>query len=425
MTDDFIYDLLGIGIGPFNLGLAALLENIKNFCCLFIDQSPGFDWHPGMMVPGARMQVPFLADLVTLADPKNPYNFLNYLHVKKKHFRYVNAENSFPLRQEFNDYYQWVAKQLSFLRFNRRCEQVNYNPYRDCYEVKVADLKKHKTKTIFAKKLVIGIGTEPHLPPFVPAHNYIIHSANYLYRKKELLQQKDITLVGSGQSAAEVFLDLLNEYPHRLKRLTWFSKSYLTPMDTSKFTIEMTTPAYIDYFYALTNESKEQVLKGQHHFYKGISNHTLNAIAEKLYLIYSTYPKAKEHIRIHPHCTLTGIEINTDEDLCITLFHRECRHSFEHRTNTLILATGYKNREPYFLKNVKELRMNDGRYDPAANYAIDSSNTIFLQNADLHSHGFNSADLELGPKRNAVIINSILGYEHYTIEDGRGFQTFG
>lgn len=425
MTEDFIYDLLGIGIGPFNLGLAALLENIKNFYCLFIDQAPCFDWHPGMMVPGARMQVPFLADLVTLADPQNSYNFLNYLHVKKKHFRYVNAEHNFPLRQEFNDYYRWVAKQLSFLRFNRRCEQVSYNKYKDCYEVKTIDLKKHKTKTILAKKLVVGIGTEPYLPAFVPKHNHITHSADYLYRKKELLRQKDIALVGSGQSAAEVFLDLLNEYPRRLKRLTWFSKTYLRPMDTSKFTIEMTTPAYIDHFYALTPESKEQVLKGQQHFYKGISNHTLNAIAEKLYLVHSTYPKAKDHIRIHPHCRLADVDSSLNNNLRLTLFHGETKQEFRHTTKALILATGYTNRIPYFLQNVKELRVRGERYEPAANYAIDGRNTIFMQNADLHSHGFNSADLELGPKRNAVIINSILGYEHYKIEDGHGFQTFG
>ncbi|MBK7292149.1 MAG: hypothetical protein IPI78_19060 [Chitinophagaceae bacterium] len=67
----------------------------------------------------------------------------------------------------------------------------------------------------------------------------------------------------------------------------------------------------------------------------------------------------------------------------------------------------------------------NGRYKANRNYSIVNNNSIFIQNAEQATHGFNAADLSLGPYRNAVIINSILGREEYAIEKRVTFQTFG
>lgn len=78
-------------------------------------------------------------------------------------------------------------------------------------------------------------------------------------------------------------------------------------------------------------------------------------------------------------------------------------------------------------QNVKErLSFDDkGRLAVQRNYSIDKNgSSVFVQNAELHTHGFNAADLGLGVYRNAVMINSILGYEYYQIEDGISFQNF-
>src|ERR1700683_1834552 len=44
------YDLLGIGLGPFNLGLAALCYDIPQLSTAFIEQKDSFDWHPGLLL---------------------------------------------------------------------------------------------------------------------------------------------------------------------------------------------------------------------------------------------------------------------------------------------------------------------------------------------------------------------------------------
>ncbi|MEY4921629.1 MAG: hypothetical protein RLY17_346, partial [Pseudomonadota bacterium] len=69
------YDFIAIGIGPFNLGLACLTQPLNDVHSLFIDQNPGFDWHPGMMLESATLQTPFMSDLVTLASPTHPLSF--------------------------------------------------------------------------------------------------------------------------------------------------------------------------------------------------------------------------------------------------------------------------------------------------------------------------------------------------------------
>jgi lysine N6-hydroxylase len=82
---------------------------------------------------------------------------------------------------------------------------------------------------------------------------------------------------------------------------------------------------------------------------------------------------------------------------------------------------------PAFLESIQAFieRTPEGQYKVNRNYSIDRHSQLFVQNADLHSHGFNSADLGMGPFRNAVILNTILGYEHFRLEKHIAFQTFG
>ena len=48
-------DLVGIGIGPFNLSLAALADPLTGLNTVFYDQRPAFHWHPGLLIEGARV----------------------------------------------------------------------------------------------------------------------------------------------------------------------------------------------------------------------------------------------------------------------------------------------------------------------------------------------------------------------------------
>ncbi len=196
-------------------------------------------------------------------------------------------------------------------------------------------------------------------------------------------------------------------------------------MDNSKFGFEMTSPDYIRYFYNLSPGRRKEILGTQDRNYKGINKELIDSIHACMYqyLIHN----AKCRTEIFPDCELRHIDRLSNNQLNLNYFHLGHEQIFPWTTDSCILATGYKNTIPEFLHPVKELInwTRDEFYLVNLNYSVDNQNTIFVQNADLHSHGFNSADLGMGPHRNAVIINTILKEEYFKIEKNIAFQKFG
>lgn len=409
------YDLIGIGIGPFNLGLAAICAESTSLKCLFIEKNHEFNWHPGMLIDRARLQVPYYSDLVTLLNPKSRFSYMSYLHEKKKMFAFAIHDQPFILRKEYNAYCQWVAAQLDSCNFTNKCQEILYNTQDDLFEV-------HTGETPFrTRQLVIGTGTVPAFPACSKEidHKMVFHSSNYVFMREELMAKKRLSIIGSGQSAAEIFYDLLSS-AQQFDELRWYTRSQrLFPMDYSKFALQMATPAYIEEFFRLSPLKKEEVLRQQDALYKGINNDLLNTIYDELYLLREQQFNCK--VEILPACELIGLT-ETKESIMAEVRNHNQETKFFFKTDAVILATGYQYKVPRFLNPIRELIRwrDDGYYDVQKNYAVDFRDRIFVQNADLYSHGFNSADLTLGPYRNAVILNSILGREQFVIENGKG-----
>src|SRR5690349_24868740 len=121
------YDFAAIGVGPFNLGLAALTEDLTDVDGVFLEQRADFDWHPGLMIEGVTIQVPFLADLVTMADPTSRFSFLNYLKQAGRLYQFYIRESFYPLRAEYKAYCKWVAGQLGSIRWGTRVRTATHD----------------------------------------------------------------------------------------------------------------------------------------------------------------------------------------------------------------------------------------------------------------------------------------------------------
>ena len=274
-TEVHTHDLLGIGVGPFNLGLACLADPVADLDAVFLDAADGFSWHPGMMLPDATLQVPFMADLVTLADPTSRFSYLAFLKDVGRLYPFYIRESFYPLRREYDDYCRWAAERLDSVRWGERVVAVEHDG--EAYVVRSAT-----GRTWRARHLVLGTGTAPRLPFDVdgPA----LHSADYLARKDELLAGGSVTVVGSGQSAAEVYADLLAEQEAHRFELSWVTRSpRFFPMEYTKLTLEMTSPEWSSYFQSLPAPRRAEVQRGQAALSKGISSETINAIFDELY----------------------------------------------------------------------------------------------------------------------------------------------
>jgi lysine N6-hydroxylase len=422
-----VHDFVAVGVGPFNLGLACLTEPL-DLDGVFLEARPEFDWHPGMLLDDATLQVPFLADLVTMADPTSAYTFLNFLKDTGRLYSFYIRESFYPLRREYNDYCRWAADRLSSLRFGQRVDRVEHDGA--VYMVHTS------ADEVFAgRRLVLGVGSIPAVPtsalPLLEDRGeragtgrVALHTADYLQHRDRLRGLASVTVVGSGQSAAEVYADLLGTVEPG-QSLNWITRSpRFYPMEYTKLTLEMTSPEYTAYFQALPETTRGELLREQKALYKGISSDLVNQIFDQLY---------EKRVCGGVDATLvTSSELVAARadgpSYVLELHHLESGESFAMRTDGVVLATGYTTEVPGFLDPIRDrINWDDrGRFVASSSFAVDVWDAeIFVQNAEEHTHGFVAPDLGMGAHRNATVIAAMLGREVYPIEKRVAFQHFG
>ncbi|WBO66157.1 lysine N(6)-hydroxylase/L-ornithine N(5)-oxygenase family protein [Streptomyces camelliae] len=414
------YDFVGIGLGPFNLGLACLTEPITELNGVFLESKPDFEWHAGMFLDGAHLQTPFMSDLVTLADPTSPYSFLNYLKEKGRLYSFYIRENFYPLRVEYDDYCRWAANKLTSVRFGTTVTEVTYGDADEVYVVRT-----EAGETFRARHLVLGTGTSPHYPEAVRGlDGDFFHNSRYVQHKAELQRKESITIVGSGQSAAEIYHDLLSEIDVHGYRLNWVTRSpRFFPLEYTKLTLEMTSPEYIDYYRELPEATRYRLTEQQKGLFKGIDGDLIDEIFD---LLYQKNLGGPVPTRLLTNSALTGAR-HENGTYTLSFRQEEQEKDYELQSQGLVLATGYRYTEPEFLTPVRGRLRYDahGNFDVARNYTIDETGRgVFLQNAGVHTHSITSPDLGMGAYRNSYIIRELLGTEYYPVEKTIAFQEF-
>ncbi|SDN88596.1 lysine N6-hydroxylase [Streptomyces sp. cf386] len=436
-------DLVGIGIGPFNLSLAALAHPLAELDAVFYERRTAFSWHPGLLIDGARIQVPFLADLVTLVDPASPWSFLNYLKARDRLFPFYFAERFHIQRAEYDAYCRWVCENLPGLSFGHQVDAVRFNPERDVFEVDFTQLgpdgEAEALGRTYARNIVLGIGTEPYVPdplrPLVEAPAVpVIHAADYMNHRDTLLAAEHVTVIGSGQSGAEVFLDLLRRRPAGREGLHWLGRTAaFAPMEYSKLGLEHFTPDYTRYFHALAEPVRDKLVASQWQLHKGIDADTLAAIHDELYrrTLHGGWPE----VVLTP-----GVRVRTGGRVATTKVELHLEHVHQNTrsrltTDAVVLATGYRERpfdcllaglDPYLRRDSQERPRIDDQHrlvmDP---HVTGSGCNVYVQNAERHTHGIGTPDLGLAAWRSAGILNAVTGKETYPLPTRTAFTTFG
>ncbi|QRV16828.1 lysine N(6)-hydroxylase/L-ornithine N(5)-oxygenase family protein [Haloterrigena salifodinae] len=447
------YDVLGVGLGPFNLGLAALLDGADSdpdLEAVFLEREPEFAWHEGMLIEGATLEVPFLADLVTMADPTNPYSFLNYVRERDRIYEFYFYETFQIPRREYDDYLRWVAETVPTTQFGREVTSVEYEAAdadsgRDgadetaddgTFVVEAVAPETGQRYRYRADDLVMGVGSRPALPEFARDHADgnapLFHTADYLERRADVLEADSITVVGSGQSAAEVVLDLLERQSANGFRLDWLTRSDgFFPMEYSKLGLQHFTPEYTEYFYDLPQSRKDELLPDQDLLYKGIDPETSERIYDTLYE--RSIGDRDPDFGMLATTAVRDIE-RLEGSYWLECEHRQQDHRFALETDAVIFGTGYQRPTPTFLEPIADrIAFDDrGRFQVSEDYRLegdlggadDAGGRVFVQNAEMHTHGVGTPDLGLGCYRNAVIIERLAGREVYPVDRDTVFQDF-
>lgn len=427
-----VLDVAAVGLGPFNLALAALADEVGELSFAGYDRRPAFDWHPGLMFDWATLQVSFLADLVSLVRPTSRWSFLSYLVDRDRMYPFYIAERFHVPRREYADYCGWVAASLPSCHFGHDVTALDWDPEAALWTLTMSTPDGERRQR--ARNVVLGVGTEPTLPPALAplaGHHRCTHSAGYLRAVDGWAGDgvRHVAVVGSGQSGAEVFLDLLRRQRDYHWAVTWLTRTAtFAPLDYTKLVLEYTTPEYMRYFHGLAPEVRDRLIAGQWQLYKGIDSETVDAIHAELYdhLLDGDRPP----VRLLPATAVTAASTAPG---AVTL---DCRNADTGTTarieaEAVVAATGYTARRPPLLAPVEDLVAWDpsGRYDITERHRVRTGPTVtgglYVQNAELHTHGAAAPDLGVGAYRGATILNDVAGREVFRLPKRTAFQTFG
>jgi L-ornithine N5-oxygenase len=262
MPDPEVYDLITLGFGPSGLSLAISHADMypnSSHKLLFIEQSPSFAWHPGLLVPGAKMQISFLKDLATMRDPRSRFTFVNYLHEQGRLARFMNVGAWTPSRREFSGYLAWCAEQVHrWVRYGERGVQV-LKADDGLFEVVSINVTSGEEKRQKTKNVVIATGGKAYFPSMFLQGARVVHASTYMFCT-QLADVRRTVVIGGGQSAAEVVEDLAAKYPTMQIDMLLRGRS-LKPSDDSPFVNEIFDADQIDGFYDADEHTRIDILQ--------------------------------------------------------------------------------------------------------------------------------------------------------------------
>ncbi|QVM89418.1 lysine N(6)-hydroxylase/L-ornithine N(5)-oxygenase family protein [Pseudomonas entomophila] len=419
-TSQQVHDLIGVGFGPSNLALAIALEELAEthghaLDALFIDKQNDYRWHGNTLATQSELQISFLKDLVSLRNPTSPYSFVNYLHQKQRLADFINLGTFYPCRLEYNDYLRWAAEHFATqARYGEEVTRIE--PVLDNGQVRHLRVVSRNTQgheqTRLSRAVVVGSGGTPKVPASFAAFKddpRVFHHSRYLSSLATLPctegKPMRIAIVGSGQSAAEAFIDLNDSYPS-VKVDMIVRASALKPADDSPFVNEIFAPDYTDLVFNQEQHERQKLIAEYHNTNYSVVDIDL---LERIYGI--LYRQKVAHQYRHAVLCRRQVQaaVATTDGIELTLQDLATHQTQTHRYDAVILATGYERRSHRDLLAPLQGYLED--FNVARDYRAlaspDLQAAVYLQGFCENSHGLSDTLLSVLPNRAAEIGESL------------------
>ncbi|KAH0274019.1 L-ornithine N5 oxygenase, partial [Aureobasidium melanogenum] len=279
-----VHDVICIGFGPASLAIAVALHDATKQTgkqppqlrtqpkVAFLERQETFAWHAGMQIPGAKMQISFIKDMATMRNPRSEFTFLNYLHENDRLVQFTNLSTFLPRRIEFEDYLRWCAGWFQNL-VSYGQEVVDISPDTKAKSAEgvttwtITSRNVHTKELSFrrTKRVVVAVGGHPRIPEAFPQHHpRVIHSSQYWTLSSRIFRDRNaplkIAVIGSGQSAAEIFMNLPSQFPNS-KAYLMIRGAALRPSDDSPFVNEVFDPERTDDTFGQDPETRAAAIK--------------------------------------------------------------------------------------------------------------------------------------------------------------------
>lgn len=410
----FVHDLIGIGFGPSNIALAIALEEQRQagqaFNAVFIEKQPVFAWHKDMLLEHAHMQISFLKDLVTLRNPLSRFTFVNYLHEKQRLPDFINLKTFFPGRHEFNDYLAWAAAQ-----FEPQCaygETVfEVLPEQRGAEVTLLRVRSRNAqgeiRERLTRNLVVSPGGTARVPDCFRAlrdEPRVFHSSTYLRGIERNQHARKVAVLGAGQSAAEIFMDLHG----RGMALDFIMRARtIKPADDSPFSNQIFDADFVDHVYHRTQNERDELLREFWHTNYAcpdleLIQHIFKVFYQQRVTGQARHQLLRQHQVTAAHATAQGVDL--------TLLDQTTQTARVERYDAVVLATGYERAQHKTL--LEPLAPWLQRFETDRRYRIKASAGfqpgVYLQGACETSHGLSDTLLSITAVRSGEICAALL-----------------
>ncbi len=422
-----VYDIIGIGFGVANLALGVAMTEApeeEQLDRLFLEARPEFVWHPGMLLEESGLQVTVFKDLITVENPCSRFTFLNYLKDRGRLFEFLNLRTLFPSRIEFNDYLSWAAEQLDrwvcygqevieVLPVSASGELELDNP--TLLKIVARDRATGCTVEYFSRQLVLAAGAEPTAPEGFDfrCQPGVLHSHQFLDRISDFPDREApyrFVVVGSGQSAGELFEYLMDHYPNADVTAAIRRFAY-KPVDESDFTNRIFFPQWVDYYHQLPDDKRRPFFEDLKDVnYAAMDSPLIHRIYDKLY---RQKVRGRERCRVAPFLELESLEEDRDDGLRI-LFRDVMQDTpVVLPADGLVLCTGYVWRKEHPVLDALAPwfeRDSLGGYQVCRDYSIATRASfrprVYLQGYCEDTHGISETVLSLLPVRARDILTS-------------------
>lgn len=422
----YYYDAVGIGYGPSNLAMAVAHQNLRNRGdkhiprIRFLDKRSSFDWHPGLLLDGADMQISFLKDLITLKDPTSEFTFLSYLKETSGLDDFINLRTFYPSRIEFRNYLRWAAAKLDSLVEYNACvsgvRPIREDGVVEAVEVNYVDQVTGYRNSVVTRGIVLATGGSPKYPNDMSniASDKVVHSSEFLDKLANsypnTLESYRFLVVGGGQSAAEMYSYLYSKYPNAQVSIVMTGIGF-KPSDDSEFVNELFNQSFIDDYYNTDKRFRTDFLD---EYYNTNYSVVDSDLISKIYAdIYDDKRISTNRLRILRFSKVVDIKETNDVDVSI-------QDTTKGSTTTepfdgVFLGTGYDfTRGIGLLDDIREYMVTDEDGDLIVNrdYSVmtteDFNVKIYLQGPTEKTHGLSSVLLSVLPHRAHEILESIM-----------------
>jgi L-ornithine N5-oxygenase len=261
------------------------------------------------------------------------------------------------------------------------------------------------------RDVVVAAGLQRRLPEGLVTGPRVWHCADYLVRVTELAAGRSFVVVGSGQSAVEVALDLYDRFPGAAVHLV-SSQFGIGPSDQGPLVNQIFDPASVDLIFGAPPEVRDRLDRLHRNANNGVAN--LDVIDAFFDRQYRDKWLGRTRLHLHRMSRLTSVSAGPG-GVTATIGHDLDGSCTQLAADAVVLATGYRAFDvaPLLGEHAGMLRRDEaGRplvdRDCRARLEVTGSGALYLVGQSDHQHGISTTLLSNVAVRAGEIAASLL-----------------